>query len=77
MFVTDMGEKKKVKHVVIGDVARAALATKGAGTEEPTDGASDDAISKASSGAELPAEVAAPKVTAAELFANFGDVAEY
>ena len=50
------GEKKRVKHVAVCDVVRAALATAGADVEGPADdGASAHAISEASRGAELPA----------------------
>ena len=64
--------------MVIGDVVRAALATKGADVEEPADdGASDHAISEASSDAELTADVAAPKVKVAEMLAKCGDIIEY
>ena len=72
------GEKKRVKHVAVCDVVRAALATAGADVEGPADdGASDHAISEASSGAELTAEVALPKVIVAEMLAKCGDVMEY
>ena len=62
----DAGDKKKVKHAVIGDVVRAALAPKGVDIEEPADGgASDDAVSEVAS-----REVAVAKVSVADMFAK-------
>ena len=78
MSGTFAGEKKKVKHAVIGDVVRAALAPKSADLEVPEDGgAPDDQVSEVASSADEGADVKVGKLAAADIFAKFGALTEY